>query len=120
MTGYTVVGLVLLQIPKLLQILYTTTARCLCPSMISILYVFIHGSCVTHTWKRQQAGERPSVHTTATLFQKLCYENKDNLSGGIIVAGWDKEVGPSVYNIPVGGGLFRQPWAIGGQSRISQ
>lgn len=33
---------------------------------------------------------------------------------GIIVAGWDKEVGPSVYNIPLGGGLFRQPWAIGG------
>ena len=30
------------------------------------------------------------------------------------MAGWDKEVGPSVYNIPLGGGLFRQPWAIGG------
>ncbi|KAG8698812.1 Proteasome subunit beta type-1 [Ceratobasidium sp. 395] len=62
----------------------------------------------------QQYGTRPPVHTAATLFQKLCYENKDNLSAGIIVAGWDKEVGPSVYNIPVGGGLFRQPWAIGG------
>lgn len=44
----------------------------------------------------------------------MCYENKDQLSAGIIVAGWDKEVGPSVYNIPLGGGLFRQPWAIGG------
>ena len=54
------------------------------------------------------------MHTAATLFQKLCYENKDALSAGIIVAGWDKEVGPSVYNIPLGGGLFRQPWAIGG------
>ena len=32
----------------------------------------------------------------------------------LIVAGWDKEVGPSVYNIPLGGGLFKQPWAIGG------
>lgn len=63
---------------------------------------------------RQQYGSRPPVHTAATLFQKLCYENKDNLSAGIIVAGWDKEAGPSVYNIPVGGGLFRQPWAIGG------
>ena len=115
MTGYTVVDLVLLQTLKLSQILYTTTARCLCSSMTSTLRVFIHGSCVTHTWNRQQAGERPSVHTTATLFQKLCYENKDNLSAGIIVAGWDKEVGPSVYNIPVGGGLFRQPWAIGGR-----
>ncbi|KAK7061566.1 proteasome subunit beta [Favolaschia claudopus] len=62
----------------------------------------------------QTTGERPSVHTAASVFQKLCYENKDGLSAGIIVAGWDKEVGPSVYNIPLGGGLFRQPWAIGG------
>ncbi|KIY49510.1 20S proteasome subunit [Fistulina hepatica ATCC 64428] len=62
----------------------------------------------------QTAGERPSVHAAAALFQRICYENKDNLSAGIIVAGWDKDVGPSVYNIPLGGGLFRQPWAIGG------
>jgi len=63
---------------------------------------------------RQQFNTAPSVHTAATFFQKLCYENKDQLSAGIIVAGWDKEDGPSVYNIPVGGGIFRQPWAIGG------
>lgn len=52
----------------------------------------------------------------ANVFQQLCYDNKDGLSAGIIVAGWDKETGPSVYNIPLGGGLFRQPWAIGGTS----
>ncbi|KAF8897387.1 20S proteasome subunit [Infundibulicybe gibba] len=62
----------------------------------------------------QNSGTAPSVHTAAAIFQKLCYENKDALSAGIIVAGWDKDVGPSVYNIPLGGGLFRQPWAIGG------
>ena len=62
----------------------------------------------------QQSGSPPLVHATASLFQKLCYENKDHLSAGIIVAGWDKEDGPSVYNIPLGGGIFRQPWAIGG------
>ncbi|KAF8743857.1 hypothetical protein AX14_000255 [Amanita brunnescens Koide BX004] len=62
----------------------------------------------------QSAGEPPSVHIASSLFQKLCYENKDALSAGIIVAGWDKEAGPSVYNIPLGGGMFRQPWAIGG------
>ncbi|EAU84282.2 proteasome subunit beta type 6 [Coprinopsis cinerea okayama7 len=62
----------------------------------------------------QMNGEAPSVHTAAQVFQKICYDNKDALSAGIIVAGWDKEVGPSVYNIPLGGGLFRQPWAIGG------
>lgn len=41
------------------------------------------------------------------------------MSAGIIVAGWDKEAGPSVYNIPLGGGLFRQPWAIGGGCSVS-
>lgn len=59
-------------------------------------------------------GGPPPVHVAAATFEKLCYENKDALSAGIIVAGWDKEVGPSVYNIPLGGGLFKQPWAIGG------
>ena len=59
-------------------------------------------------------GRQPSVHTAASLFQNICYQNKDALSAGIIVAGWDKEDGPSVYNIPLGGGIFRQPWAIGG------
>ncbi|KAJ3550633.1 hypothetical protein NMY22_g350 [Coprinellus aureogranulatus] len=62
----------------------------------------------------QTSGDRPTVQVAASLFQKLCYENKDALSAGIIVAGWDKQAGPSVYNIPLGGGLFRQPWAIGG------
>lgn len=64
----------------------------------------------------QTSGTEPSVSVAANLFQKLCYENKSQLSAGIIVAGWDKESGPSVFNIPLGGGLFRQPWAIGGQS----
>jgi 20S proteasome subunit beta 1 len=33
---------------------------------------------------------------------------------GIIVAGWDKYEGGSVYNIPLGGSLHRSPYAIGG------
>jgi 20S proteasome subunit beta 1 len=64
-------------------------------------------------------GERPPVATVAALFEKLCYDNKDQLSAGIIVAGWDKEKGGSVYNIPLGGGTFQQPWAIGGESSES-
>lgn len=78
---------------------------------------------------------RPSVEVAATLLEGLCYSNKsvlstflpatlllthfvprrDRLSAGIIVAGWDKETGGSVYNIPLGGGLFKGPWAIGGE-----
>ena len=60
-------------------------------------------------------GGPPPVHVAASTFEKLCYGNKDRLSAGIIVAGWDEEAGPSVYNIPLGGGLFKQPWAIGGR-----
>ncbi|KAL0949642.1 hypothetical protein HGRIS_009686 [Hohenbuehelia grisea] len=71
---------------------------------------YVHYYLQTHT----QSYGTPTVHDAACVFQKMCYENKDALSAGIIVAGWDKEVGPSVYNIPLGGGLFRQPWAIGG------
>ena len=33
---------------------------------------------------------------------------------GIIVAGWDEKDGASVYNIPLGGSLHKQPFAIGG------
>ena len=41
-------------------------------------------------------------------------DERDKLSAGLIVAGWDKLNGGSVYNIPLGGGLFKGPWAIGG------
>jgi 20S proteasome subunit beta 1 len=78
-------------------------------SFIERTFLIIHLSS-------QTAGKPPSVHTAAALFQKLCYENKDVLSASIIVAGWDATTGPSVYTIPIGGGLFRQPWAIGGKS----
>ncbi|KAJ3316321.1 Proteasome subunit beta type-1 [Blyttiomyces sp. JEL0837] len=59
-------------------------------------------------------GEPPRVHNAAVLFQQLCYNNKDALSAGIIVGGWDKYDGPSVYSIPLGGSLHKQPFAIGG------
>lgn len=55
------------------------------------------------------------VATAAALFQQVVYANKDKLSAGIIVAGWDDKKGGSVYNVPLGGGTFQQPWAIGGE-----
>ncbi|CAG8644761.1 18124_t:CDS:2, partial [Acaulospora morrowiae] len=61
-----------------------------------------------------QNGEVPSVQTAAALFQEICYQNKSNLTAGIIVAGWDKYEGGSVINIPLGGSTHRQPFAIGG------
>ncbi|KAI7860535.1 proteasome subunit beta type-6 [Circinella umbellata] len=61
-----------------------------------------------------QENEMPSVRTASALFQELCYQNKDMLTAGIIVAGWDEKNGPSVYNVPLGGSLHKQPFAIGG------
>ncbi|KAL9939125.1 hypothetical protein V8E36_001938 [Tilletia maclaganii] len=58
------------------------------------------------------------VSTAAQLFSEIVYQNKDRLSAGIIVAGWDKRNGGSVYNVPLGGGQFKQPWAIGGSGSV--
>ena len=41
-------------------------------------------------------GEEPLVKTAATVFQDLCYNYRDQLSAGIIVAGWDKKLGGQV------------------------
>ena len=61
-----------------------------------------------------QHSEPATVRITASLFRQLCYENKDSLSAGIIVAGWDKYHGGEVYSVPLGGSLHKQPFAIGG------
>ena len=39
------------------------------------------------------------------------------LTAGIIVAGWDKYEGGSVYGLPIGGTLLKLPFAIGGKLR---
>ena len=57
---------------------------------------------------------RPKVHTAANLFRTLCYQNKDRLLAGIIVAGWDEVNGGQVYSIPIGGAMVKQDFAIGG------
>lgn len=56
----------------------------------------------------------PTVRIAASLFQELCYSNKNALSAGIILAGWDKIRGGEVYSIPLGGSLHKQSYAIGG------
>lgn len=106
----TVVAQVRQPIPKLWRTLSTTISRC---TSAYPLGKCIRPLCLTHD-RRQHMSRQPAVHTAASLFQNICYQNKDALSAGIIVAGWDEEDGPSVYNIPLGGGIFRQPWAIGG------
>ena len=46
--------------------------------------------------------------------QRLCYENKDQLLAGVIVAGWDPVDGGSVYSIPLGGTCLKTKFALSG------
>lgn len=63
-------------------------------------------------------GAPASVPTAASLFQKLCYMNKWNISAGIIVAGYDPLNGGSVYSIPSGGSCVKLDYALGGSGSI--
>lgn len=65
-----------------------------------------------------ELGQLPRVQTAATLFRKLCYENKNALSAGIICAGWDSVAQGQVYSITMGGSLVKQPFALGGSGSI--
>jgi len=61
-----------------------------------------------------QMGELPLVKKAAEIFRGYCYDYRDQLTAGIIVAGWDPKQGGQVYTIPLGGMLVRQPFSIGG------
>lgn len=61
-----------------------------------------------------QMGELPLVKKAAEVFRSYCYNYRDQLMAGIIVAGWDPKEGGQVYTIPLGGMLVRQPFSIGG------
>eukprot|EP00697_Spironema_sp_BW2_P011469 gnl/Spiro4/27160_TR13504_c0_g1_i1.p1 gnl/Spiro4/27160_TR13504_c0_g1~~gnl/Spiro4/27160_TR13504_c0_g1_i1.p1 ORF type:complete len:216 (-),score=50.05 gnl/Spiro4/27160_TR13504_c0_g1_i1:104-751(-) len=61
-----------------------------------------------------ELGEPPQVKTAARLAQSLCYNNKDALLAGLIVAGWDQTNGGQVFSISLGGSMVRQKFAIGG------
>ena len=61
-----------------------------------------------------ELGRLPRVRTVANLMRKICYNNKDNLMAGLIVGGWDPYEGGQVYEIPLGGTIMKQKFAIGG------
>lgn len=63
---------------------------------------------------RMELGEEPLVETSASIFQELCYNYRDSLMAGILVAGWDKRKGGQIYSVPIGGMCVRQKVAIGG------
>lgn len=61
-----------------------------------------------------EMGRTPTVKDAAMAFRQYCYEYRDRLMAGIIVAGWDSVLGGQVYSIPLGGLVKRQSIAIGG------
>lgn len=61
-----------------------------------------------------QMGGLPLVKKAAEIFRGYCYNYRDQLTAGIIVAGWDPKEGGQVFTIPLGGMLVRQPFSIGG------
>ncbi|VVC32648.1 Proteasome, subunit alpha/beta,Peptidase T1A, proteasome beta-subunit,Proteasome B-type [Cinara cedri] len=61
-----------------------------------------------------QMGEPPLVKAAASVFRNLIYENRHQLTAGVIVAGWDKRFGGQVYSITVSGTIVQQNISIGG------
>lgn len=61
-----------------------------------------------------ELGRLPRVKTAATLMAKITYENKDRMQAGLICGGWDPYAGGQIYEIPLGGTLMNQKFAVGG------
>jgi 20S proteasome subunit beta 1 len=65
-----------------------------------------------------ELGEEPRVKTAANLFKQVVYQNKDRLSAGIIIGGYDEHDGGSVYSVTMGGSLVKENVALGGSGSI--
>lgn len=61
-----------------------------------------------------ELGQPTQVKVAANVFRELCYNYRDQLMAGFIIAGWDKREGGQLYSIPLGGMCVRQPICIGG------
>lgn len=55
-----------------------------------------------------------SVLHAATCFKNMCYEYRDSLQAGVIVAGFDDVLGGQIYTVPLGGMVQRQTVSTSG------
>lgn len=62
--------------------------------------------------------KEPTTHLAASLFQEICYNNKDQLTAGIICAGYDEGKGGQVYTVPLGGSMHQHEYAISGSGSV--
>jgi len=64
---------------------------------------------------KAESGKEPTVKVAAHLFHSMSYANKDRLTAGIIVGGYDDVEGGVVYSVPVySGALIKMPIMISG------
>ncbi|CAM9017969.1 unnamed protein product [Wickerhamomyces anomalus] len=61
-----------------------------------------------------QHNKPATAKIASAIFQELTYTNKDMLTAGLIVAGYDEKTNGEVYSIPLGGSVHRQNFAIAG------
>uniref|UniRef100_A0A7R9VDR5 proteasome endopeptidase complex n=1 Tax=Chlamydomonas euryale TaxID=1486919 RepID=A0A7R9VDR5_9CHLO len=72
-----------------------------------------HVSFYVHNLEAEQ--QLPmSVETVAKLVMQINYQNKDNLIGALIIAGYDEEKKGQVFGCPIGGTLSNEKWAVDG------
>lgn len=65
-------------------------------------------------YSENQNGRDALVTEVAAEFRRYCYNYRDSLMAGIIVAGYDDVHGGQVYSVPLGGMVIRQKMTIGG------
>lgn len=64
---------------------------------------------------KAQWGRDPTPKIAASIFRDICYANKDMLTAGIILAGFDENSGKGqVFSVPLGGSLHESEYAIAG------
>lgn len=61
-----------------------------------------------------EQGRPATVKDAAMAFKEICYEYRDSLMAGLIVAGYDAVNGGQVWCVPVGGMVVHQAVSIGG------
>jgi len=78
-------------------------------------FICPHNRFLTLSTSRSlEKGGAPEIPIAANILNQICYNNKNNLMAGMICAGWDEKNGGVVYSIPLGGGIFREAYTIGG------
>jgi len=61
-----------------------------------------------------EQGRPATVKDAAMAFKDICYEYRDSMMAGIIVAGYDNVNGGQIFTVPMGGMVVNQPFSMGG------